>query len=71
MNEGVSLPRLQERFPTPQWERFLDLLPRLLLDGLVLASPEGRIRLSPRGRLLADAVGSEVIAAFAAETVSP
>jgi len=71
MNEGVSLPRLQQRFRTPLWERFLDLLPRLLLEGLVVASPEGRIQLSPRGRLVADGVGAEVIAAFAAETVSP
>jgi oxygen-independent coproporphyrinogen-3 oxidase len=71
MNEGVSLPRLQQRFRTPHWDRFLDLLPRLLLEGLVVDSPEGRIRLTARGRLLADAVGSEVIAAFAGETVSP
>jgi oxygen-independent coproporphyrinogen-3 oxidase len=71
MNEGVSLPRLQQRFQTPLWDRFLDLLPRLLLEGLVVDSSGGRIKLSPRGRLLADAVGSEIIAAFAPETVSP
>lgn len=67
MNEGVSLPALQRRFPNPQWERFLDLLPRLLLEGLLVDSAEGRIRLTPRGRLLADAVGAEVIAAFSEE----
>ena len=67
MNEGVSLPDLRRRFPTPQWEYFLDLLPRLLLEGLLVDSPEGRIRLTSRGRLLADAVGAEVIAAFAEE----
>jgi oxygen-independent coproporphyrinogen-3 oxidase len=71
MNEGVSLPDLRRRFPTPQWEHFLDLLPRLLLEGLLVDSPEGRIRLTSRGRLLADAVGAEVIAAFASEPVSP
>jgi oxygen-independent coproporphyrinogen-3 oxidase len=64
MNEGVSLPGLRRRFPTPLWERFFDLLPRLLLEGLIVDSLEGRIRLTPRGRLLADAVGAEVIAAF-------
>jgi oxygen-independent coproporphyrinogen-3 oxidase len=71
MNEGISLPGLRRRFPNPLWDRLLDLVPRLLLDGLITDSPEGRIKLSRRGRLLADAVGSEVIAAFAAETVSP
>jgi oxygen-independent coproporphyrinogen-3 oxidase len=70
MNEGVSLPKLRQRFPTPQWERFLDLVPRLLLDGMMTNSPEGRIRLSRKGQLLADAIGAEVIAAFAHETVS-
>jgi oxygen-independent coproporphyrinogen-3 oxidase len=70
MNEGVSLPRLQQRFRTPLWDRFLDLLPRLLLEGLVVDSPEGRVQLTARGRLLADAVGSEVISAFADERVS-
>ena len=71
MNEGVSLPDLRRRFPTPQWEHFLDLLPRLLLEGLLADSPEGRIRLTSRGRLLADAVGAEVIGAFAEDKVSP
>jgi len=41
-----------------------DLLPRLLFDGLLDATPEGRIRLTPRGRLVADAVGAEVLEAF-------
>jgi len=71
MNEGVSLPRLQRRFPTPLWERLLDLVPRLLFDGLIADTPEGRISLTARGRLLADAVGAEVLACFAAEPVSP
>ena len=67
MNEGVSLPGLQRRFPTPRWDRFLDLVPRLLVEGLLLDNVEGRIRLTPRGRLLADAVGAEVIAAFSGQ----
>ncbi len=70
MNEGVSLPGLRKRFPTPHWERLLDLLPRLLLEGLLVDSTEGRIRLTPRGRLLADAIGAEVIAAFSEDEVS-
>ena len=64
MNEGVSLPRLRRRFPTPQWAGLEDLLPRLLFDGLLTATVEGRISLTPRGRLIADAIGTEVMAAF-------
>ncbi len=64
MNDGVSLPRLRKRFPTPHWAGFEDLLPRLLMDGLVTATPEGWVRLTPRGRLVADAVGAEALAAF-------
>jgi oxygen-independent coproporphyrinogen III oxidase len=64
MNEGVSLPALRRRFPTPAWEQFLDFLPRLLLEGLATATPEGGLRLTPRGRLVADAVGGEVLSAF-------
>jgi len=64
MNEGVSLPRLQKRFPTPRWSGILDLWPRLLLEGLIDATPEGRISLTVRGRLIADAIGSEILEAF-------
>ncbi len=64
MNEGVSLPELQRRFPTPQWNGLFDLLPRFVFGGLLAHTPEGRIRLTPRGRLVADAVGAEVLAAF-------
>ena len=65
MNEGVSVPELQRRFPTPQWAHALDLFPRLLLEGLAIASPKGQLQLTPRGRLLADAVGAEILEAFA------
>ena len=64
MNEGVSLPELQHRHPTAAWPAFLDFLPRLLLEGFVTASPEGRLQLTARGRLVADAVGSEILEAF-------
>jgi oxygen-independent coproporphyrinogen-3 oxidase len=64
MNDGVSLPRLRRRFPSAPWSGLEDLLPRLLLDGLLTATQEGVIRLTPRGRLVADAVGGEVLAAF-------
>ncbi len=66
MNEGVSLPRLRKRFPTPQWSGLEDLLPKLLMEGLLIATTEGCIRLTPRGRLLADSVGTEILEAFEA-----
>lgn len=71
MNAGVSLPRLQQRFPTPQWAGAHDLWPKLLLEGLLNATPEGRISLTPRGLLMADAVGAEVLAAFESDSREP
>jgi len=65
MNAGVSLPQLRRRFPTPQWSGLEDLLPKLLFGGLLTATVEGRISLTPRGRLIADAIGGEVLEAFA------
>ena len=64
MNDGVSLPRLRRRFPTPQWAGLEDLLPKLLLEGLLIATTEGRIKLTDRGRLIADSVGAEILEAF-------
>ncbi len=66
MNEGVSLPRLRRRFPAAPWAGLEELLPRLMHDGLLVATAEGRISLTSRGRLVADAVGGEVMAAFEA-----
>ena len=66
MNAGVSVPELQRRFPTPHWKQALNLFPRLLIEGLAVASPSGQLSLTPRGRLLADAVGAEILEAFAA-----
>ncbi len=71
MNDGVSLPRLQKRFPTPQWTGVLDLWPRLLFEGLLNATPEGRIHLTTRGRLVADAIGAEILEAFEATANAP
>ncbi len=64
MNDGVSLPRLRRRFPTPAWTGLEELLPKLLMEGLLVATTEGRISLTPRGRLVADAVGAEILEAF-------
>ena len=64
MNDGVSLPRLRRRFPSPGWTGLEDLLPQLLLGGLLVATVEGRISLTPRGRLLADAIGADILEAF-------
>jgi oxygen-independent coproporphyrinogen-3 oxidase len=65
MNEGVDLVRLEARCPGAPWGRVLALVDRLAGDGLA-AREGGRVRLEPRGRLLADSVGSEIMAAFAA-----
>ncbi len=64
MNDGVSMPRLRRRFPTPHWAGLEDLLPKLLFGGLLVATTEGRISLTPRGRLVADAIGAEILEAF-------
>jgi oxygen-independent coproporphyrinogen III oxidase len=64
MNDGVSLPRLRRRFPTPAWSAVEDLLPRYLFEGLLVASTEGRISLTARGRLVADAIGADILEAF-------
>jgi oxygen-independent coproporphyrinogen III oxidase len=64
MNDGVSLPRLQRRFPSAPWSRVHDVLPKLLFAGLLTATPEGRISLTDRGRLVADAIGAEILEAF-------
>jgi len=71
LNAGISLPELQRRFPTPAWAGLHDLLPKLLVEQLVTASSEGRLQLTPRGRLVADAVGAEVLEAFADAPESP
>jgi len=65
MNEGVDIGLLRGRCPDAPWERVEALLGRLADEGLASLAG-GRARLEPRGRLLADSVGSEIMAAFGA-----
>jgi oxygen-independent coproporphyrinogen-3 oxidase len=63
MNEGVDLAHLQSGCPEAPWEKVGALVGRLVEEGL--ASREAsRVRLTSKGRLLADQVGTEVMAAF-------
>ena len=63
MNEGVDLGLLRVRCPDAPWERVDALVGRLSAEGLASLSGT-RVRLEQRGRLLADTVGSEIMAAF-------
>ncbi|MEY4924091.1 MAG: Oxygen-independent coproporphyrinogen-III oxidase 1, partial [Verrucomicrobiota bacterium] len=73
MNAGVSLPHLQRRFPAAPWAQLHDALPEFMASGLLTATVAGQISLTDRGRLLADAVGAEILEAFATsvKTSSP
>jgi len=63
MNEGVDTAVIRARCPEAPWDRIGALIGRMVDDGL--ASQHGsRVRLERRGRLLADSVGSEIMAAF-------
>ncbi len=70
MDEGISLPELQQRFPTPHWVKLLEFLPQLIEGDLATLGSDGRLRLTRQGQLVADSVGREIMAAFADETVS-
>lgn len=64
MNAGVDLAHWRARAPDAPWSEIEALAAKLAADGLALR--EGRqLRLTMRGRLLADAVGLEIMAAFA------
>jgi oxygen-independent coproporphyrinogen-3 oxidase len=63
MNEGVDLGKIRLTCPEAPWEKVEALANRLVEEGLAV-SESGRLRLTPKGRLLADQVGSEVMAAF-------
>ena len=63
MNEGVDLSRLKSRCPGAPWGRVESLVGRLVAEDLA-ERDGGRVRLRQRGRLLADSVGSEVLAAL-------
>jgi oxygen-independent coproporphyrinogen-3 oxidase len=63
MNEGVDVQGLRARRPAAPWARVTALLDRLVEENLAIWDGP-RIRLGRRGRLLADSVGTEIMAAF-------
>ena len=64
MNAGVDLAHWQSRAPEAPWAEVGALAEKLAADGLALREGH-QLRLTTRGRLLADAVGLEIMAAFA------
>ena len=69
MNAGVDLARLRVQCPAAPWDRVGALLARMEDEGLALQEAS-RIRLTAKGRLLADQVGSEIMAVFEARVVN-
>lgn len=67
MNAGVDLGLWQQRCPNAPWATVEALLDRLATEDL-LRRDHSRVKLTDRGRLLADSIGSEVMAAFEPET---
>jgi oxygen-independent coproporphyrinogen-3 oxidase len=66
MNAGVDLAEWRGRCPHAPWTTVVNLLDRLVNEGL--ATRDGDVvRLTNRGRLLADSVGAEIMAAFEIE----
>lgn len=68
MNAGVDLASWRARAPEAPWSEIDALAEKLAADGLALREGD-HLRLTPRGRLLADAVGLEIMAAFAEPAV--
>jgi oxygen-independent coproporphyrinogen-3 oxidase len=64
MNAGVDLAVLRGRFPAAPWAVVDVAAAQLAEQGLAERAGE-TLRLTPRGRLLADAVGAELLGAFA------
>ncbi|MBS0633686.1 MAG: radical SAM family heme chaperone HemW [Verrucomicrobia bacterium] len=64
MNAGVDVSLWRECCPEAPWPAVDALLEQLVLDGLAVQAG-GRVKLTQRGRLLADAVGAEMMEAFA------
>lgn len=69
MNAGVELEPWRRRVPEAPWPVVDAVLERLAEGGLLVREADN-VRLTTRGRLLADAVGVEIMTAFAAEPVS-
>jgi oxygen-independent coproporphyrinogen-3 oxidase len=70
MNEGVDLARLRAGCPEAPWDRLEGLVARLADEGL--AGLEGTVvRLEPKGRLVADSIGSEIMATLGAPSGAP
>jgi oxygen-independent coproporphyrinogen-3 oxidase len=63
MNEGVDISKVQASCPDAPWDKVEVFLGRLVEEGLATRDAD-RVRLTSKGRLLADQVGSEVMAAF-------
>lgn len=64
MNAGVDLAALRGRFPEAPWAAVEVEIARLEEAGVAVVS-QGHLRLTPRGRIIADAVGAELMQAFA------
>lgn len=64
MNAGVNLAELRGRFPSAPWDAVDREVARLVEAG-VAEEGNGQLRLTPRGRMIADAVGAELMDAFA------
>jgi oxygen-independent coproporphyrinogen-3 oxidase len=67
MNAGVDLAPWRVRCPSAPWNAVETLLDRLASEGFVKRE-SSRVRLTNRGRLLADSIGSELMAAFEPQT---
>jgi oxygen-independent coproporphyrinogen-3 oxidase len=69
MNAGVDVAAWRARAPGAPWADVEELLARLVADELAVRTGN-MVRLTDRGRLLADSVGAEMMAAFAAEVAA-
>jgi oxygen-independent coproporphyrinogen III oxidase len=63
MNAGVDVAVWRARCPSAPWGVVEVLLERMIAEGLA-SRDRARVRLTDKGRLLADSVGSELMAAF-------